>query len=42
MKDNRSRGNTINQLIANTFNEFFTNIGPSLATKIPHPTVDHK
>ena len=42
MKDNR--GNTINnpQLIANKFNEFFTNIGPSLATKIPHSTVDHK
>ena len=42
MKDNR--GNTINnpQLIANKFNEFFTNIGPSLATKIPHFTVDHK
>ena len=36
--------NTINnpQLIANKFNEFFTNIGPSLATKIPHSTVDHK
>ena len=42
MKDNRC--NTINnpQLIANKFNEFFTNIGPSLATKIPHSTVDHK
>ena len=42
MKDNR--GNTINnpQLIANKFNEFFTNIGPSLATKIPYSTVDHK
>ena len=42
MKDNR--GNTINtpQLIANKFNEFFTNIGPSLATKITHSTVDHK
>ena len=42
MRDNR--GNTINnpQLIANKFNEFFTNIGPSLATKIPHSTVDHK
>ena len=42
MKDNRC--NTINnpQLIANKFNEFFTNIGPSLATKIPHSTVEHK
>ena len=42
MKDNRR--NTINnpQLIANKFNEFLTNIGPSLATKIPHFTVDHK
>ena len=42
MKDNR--GNTINnpQLIANKSYEFFTNIGPSLATKIPHFTVDHK
>jgi len=42
MKDNR--GNTINnpQLIANKFNEFFTNIGPSLAIKTPHSTVDHK
>ena len=42
MKDNR--GNTINnpQLIANKFNEFFTNIAPSLATKITHSTVDHK
>ena len=36
--------NTINnpQLIANKFNEFFTNIGPSRSTKIPHSTVDHK
>ena len=42
MKDNR--GNTIKnpQLIANKFNEFFTNIGPFLAAKIPHSTVDHK
>ena len=42
MKDNR--GNVVNnpQLIANKFNEFFTNVGPSLATKIPHSTADHK
>ena len=42
MKDNK--GNTINdpQLIANKFNEFFTNIGPPLATKITHSTVDRK
>lgn len=42
MKDNR--GSTINnpQLIANTFNEFFTNIGPSFAIKTPHSTVDYK
>ena len=42
MEDNR--GNTINnpQLITNKLNEFFTNIGLSVATKIPHSTVDHK
>ena len=43
MEDNR--GNTINnpQLIANKLNEFFTNIGPSVATKIPTPqlTTNH-
>ena len=42
MKDNR--GNTINnlKLSANKFNEFFRNTGPSLATKTPHSTIDHK
>ena len=43
MKDNR--GNAVNNpqsKIANKFNEFFTNVGSSLATKIPHSTADHK
>ena len=27
--------------VANTFNEYFTNIGPIIANKIPHVNGDH-